>query len=310
MAPRRLPPAWLGLWLVILSALPACRSEPATPVKIFCWDLTPATVEVIRGLETGLGETLPVVTAAGSYETGAKLVRQLRRQNLKLLLVLGTPALILTAPEIKETPVVFAMVADPYQTGAAYHPDQPEDHQANITGLASPPPVAAAFENLLRLFPTKKHWGLIYDPADGSSQELRQLCLKEAATLGLTLTVISWRDQPSAPAAVQALMAQGVEVAFIPPDQAADRYAAELLAAGQNRRLLVVNGNPRLAGGGAVLSLTLDYEALGREAATLAKQVLAGKNPKSLPIQKAIPIRVSYNEDLLVRWLGYPPGRH
>lgn len=299
--------AWGGLWL-FLGLLAACRAAPVQAVKIFCWDLTPAAKTVIRELEAGLGQQLPVVTAAGDYAAGAEIVRQLRQEKLRLLLVLGTPALLLTAAAIKQTPVVFALVADPYQTGAAYFPDRPEEHQDNITGLASPPPLAAAIRYGRQLLPGKRHWGLLYDPAEGAGQELSQIFARESAAAGLQLTRIPWTPAAGAAAAVRALEEQGVEVVFIPPDQAAASYAPAVLAAGRARRLLVINGNPRLGENGAVLSVTLDYEALGREAAVVAQQVLAGQSPKNLPLRVCQPLRVTTDEKLLAQWLGYPPA--
>ena len=297
-----------GLIFLICWAAGA-NPAPFDKVQVFCWDLTPTTTRVLQGLAEGLGQVLPVVSADGSSETGQRQVRRLRREKLRLLVVLGTPALILAAPVIKETPVVFAQVSDPYQTGAAYHPDQPEDHQANITGLASPPPLAEAIREFRRLFPTKSHWGLIYDPADGSSQELRQRLTLELAMAGQTLTVVAWHPSATAAGAVQELLAQGVEVAYLPPDGAASRYATALFAAGQAGKLVVINGNPGLREPGAILQVSLDYVALGRETAALVRRILAGEKPKNIPIATVKPLELTVAEDLLVRWLGYPPGR-
>ena len=65
------------------------------------------------------------------------------------------------------------MVADPYHSGAAYNKAHPNDHQENITGIASPPPLEEAMSNP-KLFPAKLEWGLLYDPAEGPSLELKQ----------------------------------------------------------------------------------------------------------------------------------------
>ena len=70
----------------------------------------------------------------------------MRRQRPRLLVVLGTPALMAVAPVEKQIPVVFALVGNPYFTGAAYFPDHPEDHQENVTGLATPAPLTAALQ--------------------------------------------------------------------------------------------------------------------------------------------------------------------
>ena len=107
-------------------------------------------------------------------EFGDELKASLRRiQQLKprLLVVLGTPAFIAVAPVEKHTPVVFALVADPYFTGAASGPEHPEDHQENLTGIASPPPLEAALKQGAGLL-GQASWGLLYDPSDGLAAEL------------------------------------------------------------------------------------------------------------------------------------------
>ena len=88
-------------------------------------------------------------------------------------MVLGTPAFIAVTPVEKHTPMVFALVADPYFTGAASGPEHPEDHQENLTGLASPAPLEAALKQGAGLLGDAS-WGLLYDPSDGMAAELAQ----------------------------------------------------------------------------------------------------------------------------------------
>ncbi|HAY22515.1 MAG TPA: hypothetical protein DCY27_10200 [Desulfobacterales bacterium] len=288
---------------------PGCSPDrSAGTIKVFSWTSTPQARNVIAGLEKGLARSLSVVDIGADYPTGVQLVRQLASERLQLLVVLGTQALMLTAPEIKRTPVVFAMVADPYHTGAAYDKHHPEDHQENITGIASPPPLEEAIRQGLKLFPARRHWGLIYDPYEGSSVELQQNFADLAQKAGLTLTVQSLTDQREAAAALEALEKQKVQVVFIPPDQNARRYSPLLLQKGAARCFVVVNGNPRIKGKGAVLSVTLDYEAVGRKAADLANRLLAGAKPASIPIVHDSPVKLTVDENLLSRWAGYPPA--
>ena len=75
--------------------------------------------EAIAGLQENL-QTGPVEVVCAP-EFGRELQTELRRvRQLKprLLVVLGTPALMRVAPLEKNTPVVFALVANPYFTGA------------------------------------------------------------------------------------------------------------------------------------------------------------------------------------------------
>lgn len=304
---RRSPgPSLVLLALLLLLATPAAAGET---VKIFCWSVTPQSQAVIQGLTRVLARPLPVVSADGDYALVHKLTKQLAQEPLKVLVVLGTPALRAVAPRLKRTLIVFAMVVDPFQTDAAYDKTRPEDHQENIIGLASPPPLEEALRQTRTLFPHRRHWGMLYNPGEGASLELAQIFAALAKEAGLTLT-LQPADSPAAAAvALQELPARGVEVFFLPPDQFAHTYAPALLALGQEQRLVVVNGNPRLNPRGAVLSVTLDYDALGEAAGHLVLRLLAGEKPKAIPIQQFSPALVEVDEILLSRWAGYPPPR-
>ena len=251
-----------------------------------------------------------MVDAGGDYANGETLIKQLAAEELQLLVVLGTQALTLTAPKIKKTLVVFAMVADPYHTGAAYNKAHPEDHQENIIGIASPPPLEEAIRQTQKFFPAKRHWGLMYDPAEGPSVELKQNFAALAQPAGLKLTALAASPGAEATTALHELQSKGVQVVFIPPDQLSQQYAQSLLAMGQKQRFVVINGNPRIDSPGAVLSVTLNYEAVGEQAAHLAKRLLAGEKPGGIPIVQAAPAQVEVDESLLNLWAGYPPGKH
>ncbi len=297
-----------GYLALLLTLLLPCLAGAAETVKVFSWSLTPQSQAVILGLERVLQRSLPVVSADGNAEQAVQVSRQLAPEKLQVLVVLGTQALMATAPRLKRTPIVFAMVADPYQTGAAYDRSRPNDHQENITGIASPPPLAEALRQTGVLFPTRRRWGLIYNPTEGASVELQQEFAALAKQASLTLTVQPADSAAAASAASQQMVAQGVEIFFLPPDQFSQTYAPALLAWGNEQRLLVVNGNPRIEPRGAVLSVTLDYDAVGVAAGHLVQRLLAGERPKTIPIAQFSPAKVEVDDRLLSRWASYPPG--
>jgi len=294
---------------LLLCLITGCQARTNDAIAVFCWSQTPQTKEVLNGVERVLGRTLPVHDARGNYADGELLIKKLAHEHLRLLLVLGTQALRLTAPAVKKSPAVFALVADPYQTGAAYNSAHPDDHQENITGIASPPPLEEAIRRMKRLFPGKRQWGLLYDPAEGPSVELKQNFVTLAKAAGLDLTVLAAGSGPEAAQALHELKKKGVQVVFIPPDQFSQNYARDLLVLGQERQFIVLNGNPRLSHHGAVLSVTLNYEALGEQTGHLIKRLLGGEKPKNIPIMQASPPQVEVDEALLTAWAGYPPGK-
>ncbi len=264
---------------------------------------------MLEGLRATLGfPAVQVRDAGGDWQRGQEVVNELAREHWDLLVVLGTPALELVARRIKDRPVVFAMVANPYFTGAAYDPHRPEIHQRNITGVASPPPLAEALARGKKFFPGLTRWGLLFDPLSGSSLELRHLFEEAAREADLTPLTQPLAAGDEGQQALEALWQRGARVIYLPPDPGGGRPAETVLAYGRTGRVLVVNGNPWATSPGAVLTVTLDYAALGRRAAALAQRVLSGEHPHAIPIQQETPIHLAVDEKLLEAWSGYPPG--
>jgi putative ABC transport system substrate-binding protein len=209
------------------------------------------------------------------------------------------------APVEKVTPVVFAMVANPYVTGAADDPQHPDIHQKNITGLASPPPVGPALEQGARLLGPGS-WGMLYDPSEGQAVEVAELFTKLAPKYGLTpLTETSTEAATDLPALRQ-LLSRGAQVLYLPPTASAARYASTIMAWGRQRQVRVVSSQADVGHKGAILWVALDYQTLGQDAASLAKRLLAGENPEKIPITENMPLQVEADESLISFWSGYP----
>ncbi|MEW6658515.1 MAG: ABC transporter substrate binding protein [Thermodesulfobacteriota bacterium] len=264
--------------------------------------------QAIAGLEASLGQgRLEVVCIPEFGGQGDEELRRLRSRNPRLLVVLGTPALIRVAPVEKRTPVVFALVANPYFTGAAYEPEHPEIHQGNITGVFSPPPLDTALEQGAALLGAGS-WGLLYDPNDGVAVELQKRFRQEAPGYGLKPLTAASAAAATDRQGLEKLLAQGARVIYLPPTPGAARYAPLLLEWGRKQKVMVVSSHPEFHQG-AILWVALDYRRLGEEAGALARRVLNGEAPDKIPIAEKAPLKVQVDERLLRKWSGYPAAR-
>ncbi len=296
-------------WLCLAGMLAAagCGSHHDSPlVAVFASPDSPRLRQVLAGLTAGLAPYRLQVTCMPEFGAAAgQALKQIRAQDPPVLVVLGSSALIRVAPVEKRIPVVFAMVASPYVTGAADDPRHPDIHQKNITGIASPPPVAPALEQGSHLLGSGA-WGMLYDPGEGQEVEVAGVFTRLAPKYGLTpLTEPSGSAAADLPA-IQKLVARGAQVLYLPPTASAARYASTLLAWGRERKIKVVSSLAGPDHKGAILWVALDYRALGKEAAALAKRVLAGANPENIPIALSQPLQVEADEGLSQFWSGYP----
>ncbi|MCL4502447.1 MAG: hypothetical protein M1438_11440 [Deltaproteobacteria bacterium] len=293
---------------VILTLMAAwgCSPTASNPIVIFCSPDSPRMQQAIAALREKLPEAPLEVVCVPEFGDELKAgLRHIQQLKPRLLVVLGTPALMAVAPVEKHTPVIFALVANPYFTGAAYGPERPEEHQENLTGIASPPPLEAALKEGAGLL-GKSSWGLLYDPTDGVAAQLAAEFTSKAPEFGITpLTETSTRAATD-PQAMKRLLGRGARVIYLPPAASTARFAPLVLDRGRRRQVMVVSGYPEGPHQGALLWVAMDYRRLGEEAAVLARRVLRGEAPKKIPIAQSSPFRVEVDEKLVRHWSGYP----
>jgi len=302
------------LLLIGLLALGGCGRDPLQklqkgPIIVFGSPDSPRLRQAVAGLQAQLkAGPMEVVLVPEFGPEGRETLRRVSETRPRLLVVLGTPALLLAAPVVKQIPVVFGLVANPYFTGAAYDPTHPEIHQENVTGIASPAPLTAALQHGASLL-GQGSWGCLYDPTDGVAVDLARGFETEARRYG-----IQPLTEPSAAAATDGdglarLMNRGARVIYLPPAASAARYAPLVLDWGRQMKVRVVSGIPEGSRKGAVLWVALDYRRLGEDLGNLAQRVLAGEAPQTIPIVEKTPLKVEVDETLARKWSGYPPAK-
>ena len=297
------------LLLIGLPALGGCGPSPQSPVIVFGSPDSPRLRQAVAGLRARLKtDSLEVILVPEFGPEGRETLRRVRARQPRLLIVLGTPALLLVAPVVKKIPVVFGLVANPYFTGAVYDPAHPEIHQENVTGMASPAPLDAALQHGASLL-GQGSWGLLYDPTDGVAVDLARRFETEARRQGVQPLTETSVAAASDGAGLARLLQRGARVIYLPPAPSTARYAPLVLEAGRQMKVRVVSGLPEGSHQGAVLWVALDYHQLGEEIAGLAQRVLAGEAPKTMPIVEKTPLRVEVDETLARKWSGYPPVR-
>ena len=298
------------LLLIGLLALGGCGRGPLpqSPIVVFGAPDSPRLRQAVAGLQARL-ETAPVeVVCIPEFGPGGReTLRRVRQANPRLLVVLGAPALLLAAPMVKQIPVVFGLVANPYFTGAAYDPAHPEIHQENVTGIASPAPLDAALQHGINLLGPGS-WGLLYDPTDGVAVDLARRFETEARRHGVQPLTEASAAAATDRDGLDRLMNRGARVIYLPPAPSAIRYAPLVLEAGRQMQVRVVSSLPEGTRKGAVLWVALNYRRLGENLGDLARRILAGEAPKTIPIVEQTPLQVEVDETLARKWSGYPPA--
>ena len=253
--------------------------------------------------------------AAGQPANTAVVMRQFLRDQVDLVLAVGTPPLQAAMQVMPaSTPVVFCYCSNPWGAGAGTPPGGVGQHRPNVVGTVGTNPVGKELDLAREINPQLKRVGLIFNPAESNSSYEAQLLRQEAA--GRTITVV---EQPVAnasqvPQAAKALVEKQVDAFVKIGDYATIEAFAAICKVGLEHRIPVYSVDPpdiQLPGCLAVIGW--NYRDDGLAAGKLAVRVLKGESPVQMAFQTltstdllvslatARAIGVTVPEDLLQR---------
>jgi putative ABC transport system substrate-binding protein len=208
-------------------------------------------------------------------------IKDLLDQTVDLLFVIANPTLLPTKQAVAgtDTPVVFAMVADPVGQGYVESVSQPG---GNITGVQGGLEIAKSLEWLVRITPNAKKIYVPFNPADKIS--LRDLAWLEEAAAHLGVELVPG-EVPSVEAAVAAVekLPQDIDAISRLSSPTLDPRNIELSQAAIRRGLPMAAFIPM--DDTVLLTLSIDMFELGKQAARLANQIRQGAKPADLPIE-------------------------
>jgi putative tryptophan/tyrosine transport system substrate-binding protein len=253
-----------------------------------------------RGYSDGARIILSRYNAQGDISTGNAIAKEVTSSNFDLILSLSTVSLqtIANANRFATPPRrhVFALVSDPYAVGVGVSRENHLVHPPYMTGLGSMAPVQDAFEVARAMLPSLKRVGLVWDPSEANSVVTTTLARHVCASMGLTLVEANAENSTAIGDAAAALLSRRVQAIWISPDLIASHGLDLIVSKAKIARIPVFTSIPKGGGSGALFELGADYEEIGRVAGDLAADVLDGRDPKVIPVENIIPVRLQINK--------------
>jgi len=206
---------------------------------------------------------------------------EIKSKKPDLVLTLGTPATKIAQEISKDIPVIFTMVLDP--NGSKISPP----------GVSMDIPPEIKLRNIKRVFPDAKRIGLIYS-ADSirAYEEVSEVC----GRLGFQLIAKKIDSRKEFPDAFEYLWWQ-IDCFLMIPDSKIyfPDSVKYLLAEGLRKKIPIIGLSSSYTKAGALISFDCDYEDLGEQAAEIAFDILAGKNPVKTEFVKPRKTDISLN---------------
>jgi putative tryptophan/tyrosine transport system substrate-binding protein len=272
--------------LAILFARPVVAAEKR--VAILLWNSQPRYEQCRQGLIEALKAegfkepetTFVVEQAYGSRTAVHEIAHKLAQGHMDLVVPIGTTAAVAVAEEVKDVPVVFAMVFDPVASGIA----RDWSSSGNNTTGASSKTSAPKLLDTLRQLTTGKRLGVLYTAGEKNSEaQVRELLALakeyelEVVSLPLASRVEVVSTLARATGAVDAIVLTGSSVV--------GDMVGQVVALASKARIITATQSEDHVDKGVMVGVTVNPTAVGRLAGEKAAKVLRGARPASIPIE-------------------------
>lgn len=253
--------------------------------------------DAVKGMIEGLAErgwidgktvTIRRYNAEGDMAQANAIAREITGGPFDLVLTSSTPSLqaVATANSRGRLKHVFAAVADPFSAGVGLDRSDPLVHPPHLVGYGSLAPVDATFRIARRINPRLERVGVAHNPSESNSRRFLELARTSCQSLGIELLEAPVENSSGVIEAVQATIGRGAEVIFVPGDTTVMSTIESVIATAAKSGVPVFSVNPGVPDRGSLFDVGFNFREVGLVAGRLAADLLAGTDPKTVPIRE------------------------
>ncbi|MEW6776303.1 MAG: ABC transporter substrate-binding protein [Bdellovibrionota bacterium] len=245
--------------------------------------------EVLTGLKTALKARVDNYDMNDSEAQGKAILKQLRQsaEQPDLLVAVGKSAAILSKSDVKEIPVVFTMVSNPYKE---------ELKRENMTGVSLDVPVKVQLLTFKSVVPGIKRLGVIYNPE--KTGDLIGQASFIAPSQGFQL-ITAKIESPEEVTQKLSAFSEGIDAFWLVPDATVvtPLSVKAILEYTFTNKIPLFVFEKTFVDAGALVSISPDLQDIGRITAEMANKVLRGTDPATLTIINPDKLKVALNNE-------------
>ncbi len=230
--------------------------------------------------------------AEGDMPVAQTIAQRMATGGYDLLISISTPSLQAVASANREgrTPHIFGGVTLPSAAGVGISATNPLDHPAHLAGYGTMQPVARCFELAIKLNPSLKTVGTLYNAAESNAEAQMKLARAVCQKLGLTLLETTVENSAGVSEAANAIISRGAEAVWVCGDTTVLSAVDTVVAACRKGSVPLFTVIPPNAKKGGLFDVGANYTQVGHLVGHLAGEVLSGtKKPAEIPITNVVP---------------------
>jgi ABC-type uncharacterized transport system substrate-binding protein len=239
-----------------------------------------------EGLEKDRDYVFKLSSAQGDLATLPSLVDAAVDQKAAVIVTLQDETLKSTVERVKDVPIVFHVLSDPFAAGAGA---SDSNHAANVTGVYSPgfgdPMQERRVALIKRVAPKAKSIGVLFSPGEALSVSLKDKLTVAAEKAGMKVVAMPLNNAGEGTEATNALLAKNVGAIEI-FGNAAHAAFESIIAAAKEKGVPVFSPSPFEIMKGATAAIFPDFQEGGVVAGHMIGRILKGESPAGIPFYK------------------------
>ncbi|MBU1247449.1 MAG: ABC transporter substrate-binding protein [Proteobacteria bacterium] len=242
--------------------------------------------------ELGVQATYNVHIAQGDMAINEQIASQIKGEAPNLVLAITTPSVIAVAQKIQDIPIVFTGVTDPVAAKVVASLEAPG---GNVTGMTDMSPVDQQVSLIREFLPEIKTLGVIYNSGETNSVVLVDILKQECAKYGIELREATIDNSAGVTQAAQSLVGK-VQAVYVPVDNTVVSALESAVKVCTESKLPLFTADTDSVARGAVAALAIDYYKMGLQTGEIAKRVLDGAAPTTMPVESIKDLSLHVNK--------------
>ena len=246
--------------------------------------------QAVEGFKAKINYSIKEYDMHNNTEEGKKIAQEIKKENPKLIFTIGNKATQAIKSEIENTPIVYALVINPYQYGLSGE---------NICGVSWEVPPLKEFEVLKQIAPKVKKIGVIYNPEN--YKNLIDEAQNAATQLGFQLIAKPAKSLAEVNETIGELIPQ-IEAFWMTTDPlvANSEIFRKLIFDTLLNGIILFSPAENFVEDGAVFSISARFKETGAQAAEIANRVLEGKSTcKDIGIERPKELDLFINKKII-----------
>lgn len=261
----------------------------------------PALDDARRGFEAGLKELgvnaeIDYQNAQGDIPTSLSISQKFVKDKVDLIYAIATPAAQSAKQTTSDIPVLFSAVTDPVKAEIVLDWN---NVGGNITGTSDMAPTASQLKMFKQIDPSIKTIGILYNTGESNSEIQIEEVKNLAPNEGLQLVTVGISSVNELPQAITSIIKK-VDALYMITDNMVAASVELISKVTIENKIITVSAEETQVRGGILITNGLSYYELGKQTATMAKEILVDKKDVSnIPVGLAEKTVTTINEKTL-----------